>query len=308
MTHYHSVSGGAASWLAAKLDMDRHPNEEHRFLFADTLYEDADCYRFLIEGIGYLIGRDVSDFLPHADHFPDYRVSGDFDIATYAGNPGWRAFLRQLRADVSEAMPELIWLVEGRDPWEVFRDRKFLGNSRIDPCSKKLKREVLAAWLDANANRDEDVVCVGIGTHESHRYTPLAIRMAEDGWRYEAPLIGTMEGEIGAFHYLAKASIERPRLYRKGYIHNNCGGYCIKGGHAHYQNRFSVDRDRYDYDAMMERKLAAYLGKPVTMMTDRAGDNVKKPLSLDDFADRLLADPQLALIPYEPGSSGCGCF
>jgi len=307
MTHYHSVSGGAGSWLAAKLDIDRHPDEKHRFLFADTLYEDADGYRFLIEGIGYLIGRDVSNFLPRADDFPDYRVSGDFDIETYSGNPEWRSFLRQLRADVTEAMPELIWLVEGRDPWEVFRDRKFLGNSRIDPCSIKLKREVLAAWRDANANPDEDVFIVGIGTDESHRYDRLAVRMAEDGWRYEAPLIGTIEGEI-PFVYLTKASIERPRLYRKGYIHNNCGGYCIKGGHAHYQNRFSVDRDRYEYDAMMERKLATYLGKPVTMLTDRAGDNVKKPMSLDDFADRILSDPQTPLFPYEPGTSGCGCF
>jgi hypothetical protein len=116
-----------------------------------------------------------------------------------------------------------------------------------------------------------------------------------------------MEGDIGAFVYLSKAGIDRPRLYRKGYMHNNCGGYCIKAGHAHYQNRFNVDRDRYDYDAMMERKLAAYIGKPVTMMTDRAGDNVKKPLSLDDFGDRLTANPQLNF-EYEPGSSGCGCF
>jgi hypothetical protein len=308
MTRIHSVSGGAGSWLAAKLDMAAHPGERHHFLFADTLYEDADCYRFLIEGVGYLIGRDVSNFLPRADDFPDYRVSADVDIATYAGNPEWRAFLAQLRADVTEAMPELTWLAEGRDPWEVFRDRRFLGNSRIDPCSKSLKRMVLDAWREANANPDDDTFVVGIGTHESHRYDRLATRMADDGWRYEAPLIGTMEGEIGAFVYLSKAGIDRPRLYRKGYIHNNCGGYCIKAGHAHYQNRFLVDRDRYDYDAMMERKLATYIGKPVTMMTDRSGDNIKKPLSLDDFADRMLSDPQMPLIPYEPGTSGCGCF
>lgn len=308
MTRYHSVSGGAGSWLAAKLDMAAHPTAQHHFLFADTLYEDADCYRFLIEGVGYLIGRDVSNFLPRASDFPDYRVAGDFDIATYAGNPDWRAFLRQLRADASEAMPELTWLVEGRDPIEVFRDRRFLGNSRIDPCSKSLKREVLDAWRKANANPEEDVFCVGIGTHERHRHERLASRMLDEGWTYEAPLIDTMEGEFGPFGYLANAGIERPRLYRKGYIHNNCGGYCIKAGHAHYQNRFNVDRDRYDYDAMIERKLAEFIGSNVTMMTDRSGDNIKKPLSLDEFAARLIANPQMELLEYEPGRSGCGCF
>lgn len=307
MTRHHLLSGGAGSWLAAKVDMAVHPNEEHRFLFADTLYEDADCYRFLIEGIAYLVGRDVSNVLPRADDFPDYRVHGDFDIATYAGNPEWRSFLAQLRADVAEVIPELTWLVEGRDPWEVFRDRKFLGNSRIDPCSKTLKREVLDKWRKGNGNAETDVFLVGIGPHEDHRYYRLAERMAADGWRYEAPLLGTFEGEVGAFGYLKDAGIARPRLYRKNYIHNNCGGFCIKAGHAHYQNRFYVDPERYAYDQMMERKLGEYIGKPVTMLTDRANDNVKKPLSLAAFGDRLRANPQLNF-EYEPGSSGCGCM
>lgn len=304
---YHSVSGGAGSWLSAKLDMAAHPNERHRFIFADTLYEDADCYRFLIEGVGYLLGRSVSNISPRADDFPDYRVAGDFDIATYAGNPEWRAFLAQLRADVTEAIPELTWLVEGRDPWEVFRDRKFLGNSRIDPCSKILKRDFLAAWLEVHANKETDIVCVGIGPDERHRYDLLAKRQLAAGWRYEAPLLDTIEGEIGAFTYLSKAGIERPRLYRKNYIHNNCGGFCIKGGHAHYQNRFHSDPERYAYDAMMERKLASFLGKPVTVLADRANDNIKKPMSLDQFWVRLSATPELKF-EYTPGSSGCGCM
>lgn len=303
---YHLVSGGAGSWLAAKVDMIAHPNAQHRFLFADTLYEDADCYRFLIEGIAHLVGRDLANITPSAEAFPDYRVPGDFDIATYKGNPEWRAFLAQLRADVSEAMPELIWLCEGRDPWEVFRDENFLGNSRHDPCSKILKRKLLDKWRRENCDPVVDVFAVGIGPDEAHRYTRLAERMLVAGWNYEAPLIGTREGEFGAFGYLSDAGISKPRLYGKGYVHNNCGGFCIKGGHAHYQNRFVVDPARYAYDAMMERKLAAFIGKVVTMLTDRSGDNVKKPLSLDDFKLRMEANPKLKH-EYTPGSSGCGC-
>ena len=307
MTRYHSVSGGAGSWLAAKVDLVANPDAEHRFIFADTLYEDADCYRFLIEGVAHLLGRNVSNILPSASDFPDYRVTSDFDIATYAGNPEWRAFLGQLRIDVAEVLPELTWLVEGRDPWEVFRDRKFLGNSRIDPCSKVLKREVLDSWRRENADARVDVFCIGIGPDEAHRYHRLATRMEAEGWRYEAPLLGTFEGHVGAFGYLNAAGIERPRLYRKGYIHNNCGGFCIKAGHAHYQNRFYSDPERYAYDSIMERKLAQYIGKPVTMMTDRTNDNIKKPLPLNKFAERLHANPRLTF-DYEPGSSGCGCM
>lgn len=305
-TRFHLVSGGAGSWLAAKIDMASHPHDEHRFLFADTLYEDADCYRFLIESVAHLVGRKFD--VPRADEFPDYRVHGDFDIATYAGNPDWRLFLAQLRADAAKVIPELTWLVEGRDPWEVFRDSRFLGNTRFDPCSKILKRDVLDKWRLENRTPEIDVFCIGIGTHESHRYTRLAERMSKDGWRYEAPLIGTLEGEYGPFGYLADAGIERPRLYRLGYVHNNCGGFCIKAGHAHYQNRYRVQPDRFAYDAMMERKFSEYIGKPVSMLTDRRGDGVKKILTLDEFATRESANDNQIDLFYEGGDSGCGCM
>lgn len=286
--------------------MAAHPDDEHRFIFADTLYEDADCYRFLIEGLGYLVGRDVSNFLPRVESFPDYRVHGDFDIQDYAGNPEWRAFLAQIRADSTQAMPELIWLVEGRDPWEIFRDKRFLGNSRVDPCSLITKRDFIDAWRDENADKDTDTFCVGIGPHEAHRYTRLAARHKKDGWRYEAPLIGTEEGEFGPFGYLANAGIKRSRNYSMGYMHDNCGGFCIKAGHAHYQNRLRKQPERYAYDEMMEAKLREFLSKDISILSSRIGGDVKQPLTLAEFRRRNQEKPELDF-EYEPGSSGCGC-
>lgn len=313
MTRYRQVSGGAGSWLAARLDMRANPSAAHRFVFCDTLYEDADCYRFLIEGVANLLGRAIS--VPAADEFPDYRVAGDFDIATYAGNPEWRAYLAALRARMAMELPELIWLVEGRDPWEVFRDRRFLGNSRRDPCSDILKRKMLDAWRTANCDPAKDVFIVGIGPHEKHRFEGgrgkrgLRARMAETGWTYLAPLIGPIEGEIGPFLYMAQEGLERPRLYRRGYIHNNCGGFYIKAGHAHYHNRLTVDPDRYAYDAMMERKISEYVGQAVSMMTDRSGGD-KKPYSLLEMRERWQALPDGTdnMFLYEEGDSGCGCM
>lgn len=302
-TRYHLISGGAGSWLAAKVDIDANPNSEHRFWFADTLYEDADCYRFLLEGVANLTGRPIS--VPRAENFPDYRVLCDFDIATYSGNPAWREFLSGLRAEAALRLPELTWLVDGRDPFEVFRDERFLGNSRIDPCSKHLKRGVLDRHRTGTVDPTHAVFCVGIGPHEAHRYTRLAARMAEDGWTYEAPLLGTMAGEYGPFGYLADAGIARPRLYDAGYMHNNCGGFCIKAGHAHYLNRLRRQPERFAYDAMMERKLGEYLGKPVSMLTDRSGDGAKKILTLDAFSARVTPG---TLFDYQPGDSGCGCM
>jgi len=36
---------------------------------------------------------------------------------------------------------------DGRTPWEVFNDEKFIGNTRVDLCSRILKRERCRKWL-----------------------------------------------------------------------------------------------------------------------------------------------------------------
>lgn len=38
-------------------------------------------------------------------------------------------------------------VADGRDPWQVFEDERYLGNSRADPCSKILKRKLLDQWI-----------------------------------------------------------------------------------------------------------------------------------------------------------------
>ena len=313
MTHWHQVSGGVGSWLAAKVDMAAHPEAEHRFVFADTLYEDADCYRFLLLGLCNLLRVNDISWVPAVDDFPDYRVDPSTPIEQYSGNPQWRRFLHRLRKEAARRLPQLIWLTEGRDIWEIMRDEKMLGNSRFDPCSKIAKRQFLDKWQKANCDPATDVFTIGIGPHEEHRYTTLAERKLEDGgWVYIAPLIGTFAGEVYRagveINYLRDAGLQRPRLYILGYIHNNCGGFCIKAGHKHWLNRLRSQPDRFRYDAIMEAKLTAYIGgKAYSILSDRRGDNIKKPLTLLEFAARYSDDPTVEF-EMEPGGSGCGCM
>lgn len=308
---WHGVSGGVGSWLAAKVDMDNHPDADHRFIFADTLYEDADCYRFLVLGIGQLLGHADMSWVPAVEDFPDYRVDLATPLAEYAGNPEWRAFLHDLRAEALTRFPQLVWLVEGRDVWEIMRDEKLLGNSRFDPCSKIAKRQMLDRWQKANCHPDTDFYTVGIGPHEEHRFTGLASRKAKDGWQYFAPLIGTFAGEVYRagveINYLRDAGLEQPRLYVFGYVHNNCGGFCIKAGHTHWLNRLRLQPERFHYDAAMEQKLIEHVGGKVqSILADRRGDGKKKTLTLSTFAARYADDPTVE-IEMLPGESGCGC-
>lgn len=310
---WHGVSGGVGSWLAAKVDMQAHPEAEHRFIFADTLYEDADCYRFLLLGISNLIGEDDVDWIPEVEEFPDYRVEETTPIAEYSGNPKWRDFLKKLRREALYRFPQMEWLVEGRDVWEIMRDERMLGNSRFDPCSKLAKRQMLDRWQKKNCDPQIDYYTIGIGPHEAHRYTALAERkLKEGGWKYFAPLIDTFEGEVYRagleLKYLQKAGLQQPRLYALNYAHNNCGGFCIKAGHAHWLNRLRSQPDRFRYDAIMEQKIIDHVGGNVqSILSDRRGDGKKKAMTLFNFAKRYEKD-KFTTFSNERGESGCGCM
>jgi hypothetical protein len=304
------------SWAAAKKVVARFGIANTFLLFMDTLYEDADSYRFLLDAAGELYQKPFPYRIPQAHQFPDYRVL-DADIRTYSGNEKWRKALALLR-QAAFCWPNFVWLVEGRDPWEVYRDSRFLGNSRRDPCSRVLKREVADAWLRCNCDPRRTTCYVGIDWTEKHRYDDgqgggLAPRRAKEGWTYQAPLCEEpylWKPQISGA--LEQLGIAKPRKYDMQYAHNNCGGFCCKAGHAHYANRLRVDREGYAYDEYMEQQLRVFLAKEgapsanYSMLTDRTGDGKKKTLTLKTLRERLERNPQLEseLIDY----GGCGCF
>lgn len=92
-------------------------------------------------------------------------------------------FLEEAAANVGGT---LVRIAEGRTPWEVFFDVRFLGNSRVDPCSRTLKREQSEAWLEANCLPYCTRIYVGIDWSEKHRIDRLA--ELRKPWVYEAPM------------------------------------------------------------------------------------------------------------------------
>ncbi len=61
-------------------------------------------------------------------------------------------------------------IADGRDVWEVFKDVRFLGNSRIDPCSQILKRKLIKKWIEKNFDVNNIVMHVGLDWTEEHRF------------------------------------------------------------------------------------------------------------------------------------------
>jgi len=60
-------------------------------------------------------------------------------------------------------------IADGRTPWQVFKDVRWLGNSRLAQCSHILKQKPAEKWIKANYKPDECVLYLGIDWTEEHR-------------------------------------------------------------------------------------------------------------------------------------------
>lgn len=191
-------------------------------------------------------------------------------------------------------------IADGRTPWQVFKDVRFIANARIDPCSAVLKRDLIRKWLEDNCDPADTTVYVGIDWTEQHRIERIKAR--NDVWRYEAPMCDVpLMSKTDMLNWLRQEGIEPPRLYKMGFPHNNCGGFCVKAGQAQFAKLLVEMPDRYAEHEAHEEALRCYLGKDVSIMRDRRGGAVS-PLTMKDFRARFEADNYDR---FEWG--GCGC-
>ncbi len=275
MFHVCHISGGVTSWAAAKLVAQEYGTEKLLCLFADTYFEDEDSYRFIVESTANIYGVPVSAKLVElACKVPTHGEGTSDDRKLY---------LIALAKVAQQEINGLIWIAEGRNPWEVFADEKFLGNSRIDPCSRVLKRQFLDRWVMDNVPEDATHY-VGFDYEEGHRAGPLRKIFNERGQVVKFPLLDNLKSKIGAMEWLASEGIKRPKLYDIGLSHNNCGGLCVKQGQKGYNIILKEMPKRFVFAVREEKKMRDQLGN-VSILRDRRGGE-SKPLSLDQFRTR----------------------
>lgn len=296
MKRIHSFSGGIGSMTAAKRDAAEYGTEEMILLFTDTLIEDEDLYRFLIESAAFIFGIPKPvDLLDRCNHIPPVNESID----------ARRSFLNKLSQDAMNRIPQFHWIAEGRDPWEVFHDARWIGNSRVAQCSAELKQRMAREWVEERYSHDEALIYVGIDWTEIHR-----MKAIERGWSpYEikAPMT---EAPYWDKHEMLKAlkddGIQRPRLYSMGFAHNNCGGFCVRAGQGHFINLLQNKRDLYLYHEQKELEMQEYLGRTdVSILTrDIKGEDHK--LTLRQLREEWESGLGNQIDLNDIG--GCGCF
>lgn len=234
------MSGGIGSWATAQRVAAVHGTHDMVLLFADTLVEDPDLYRFLD------------------------------DAADQLGVPITR-------------------VVDGRTPFEVFRDQRFLGNNRIAPCTVHLKQRPCRAWLTENTDPADTVLYVGVDHAEARRRPAI-----EEGWKpwatefplCEPPLLSKAQ----MLAWARSLGLRTPAMYDRGFAHNNCQGACVRAGQRQWLHLLATDPELYALKERQEQELREVLGD-VAILRDRRGGK-SRPLPLAELRQRHQDQPR----------------
>jgi hypothetical protein len=272
--HVVMFSSGLASYAAALRVVEADPAGETVLLFTDVKGDNPS---------------------PHAGEDEDnYR------------------FLQEAAADLARlGVVRLVWLRGTEDIWDVYRRRRFLGNTRIANCSEELKQKPAREWLAEHCPEPAaTTVHIGLDWTEQHRVLP--IRKAYAPRPLSFPMMRAPYFAKPDMMALCRArGIEPPRLYDLGMPHANCGGFCVRAGQAQFEALLRTMPDRYRYHEQREQELREYLGADVAILRDRRGGPAR-PLTMKMFRERIEAaragqiDLFDALDMDEWG--GCGCF
>jgi hypothetical protein len=198
---------------------------------------------------------------------------------------------------------ELVYLREGRDVWQVFRDTKFLGNSRIAPCTRILKQQLARTWIEKNFTPEEVTLYLGIDWSEDHRLEKVKINWSP--FKVEAPMMEEPYlSKDEMIRILESSGIRKPRLYDMGFSHNNCGGFCCRAGQGHFANLLEKMPERFAYHEKKEQEIREYLGKNVSILK-RQKDKKVSPYTLKQLREDIEQKNE-KIDRYDIG--GCGCF
>lgn len=299
--HVVMYSGGEGGRAAAERVIARHGSSHLTLLQTDTLAENSDTYRFMVESACQLVGtRCPADWLADVRRLPEW----------HEDRFGRRVILDDLRSCASVFAPHLVWIAEGRDPWEVYFAERMLGNSSKDPCSKILKRQMADRWLAANCHPENTVVYLGLDWSEAHRFDDgdghgAKHRYAKNGWHAEAPLCEPPYIDLDKIKRIRAAGLEPSSGYDNGAGHDNCSQFCCKGGQGHFGNLYEFYPDRYAFHEANETAFIEFIERDVSMLTEQR-NTIKYTLTLQELRERLEGKKPGAVDRYEIG--GCGCF
>lgn len=210
-------------------------------------------------------------------------------------------------------------LCYGLTPWELFKKESFIANSRLDLCSRKLKRDLMSAkgqWIDKNYGYESKAwhngrwgkvrllrahVHVGLDYSEGHRLKRVQEKMWP--WIYRSTLYE--DERLVPKDWSEQFGIERPRLYNMGFGHNNCGGFCVKAGLGHFKLLYEKMPERYLWHEEQEWALVKRAIKPLKPFLRKVTKGEKRYLTMRQYRQEFLEKGKADEFKWDIG--GCGC-
>ena len=212
-------------------------------------------------------------------------------------------FLEEAAANVGG---QLICLKDGRNPWDIFNEKKFINHQQSN-CSIALKVKPCKDWINANFSPDNTVLYFGIGFEELKRMKVIAKNWHP--FKVDTPLCWgdqwVDQQEIN--RQLEINNLKQPRLYDMGFAHANCGGFCIKAGLKHYRNLLMYLPEVYAHHERQEQEFLQNIDNQEVGILRRTKNGVTKGLTLKAFREEIEAAPLQLSLDFE-ALGGCGCF
>jgi hypothetical protein len=122
--------------------------------------------------------------------------------------------------------------------------------------------------------------------------------MTEQPYLYKSDMLNSLK----------KYGIPVPRLYNMGFAHNNCGGFCVRGGQGHFINLLQENRELYLYHEAKELEMQEYLGRTDITILTRTINKIDYPLSLRELREEWDTGLGLQTKIDLSDIGGCGCY
>lgn len=153
----------------------------------------------------------------------------------------------------------------------VWERERFMKGLRGAPCSRTLKRELLAS-IALNG----DVNVIGFTSEEEDRFDDLRTHFPKE--TFVAPLIDKHLSKSDCLAIVSDAGIEIPYMYRIGYDNANCIG-CPKGGQNYWQ------KIRHDFPERFAKIMAIQeaIGPAAYFLRFRSGPRKNERMGLKDL-------------------------
>ncbi|CAG9608030.1 phosphoadenosine phosphosulfate reductase family protein [Pseudoneobacillus rhizosphaerae] len=206
--HIIFFSGGKSSFSVADFVKENYPNDNILLYFTDTLWEDEDLYRFILEASDKLE-------LPMLVHSRGITPAQLMVQQRFMANNRVGTCSKELKMKVSA---------------------QYLKKGIVPEVEKWHNKQ----YLKAEDFITDATLYFGIGFEEMHREGP--IRANWKPFKVEMPLIDHV---INNDEVLKKYNIRQPRLYEMQFVHNNCKGRCVKAGQGHFKNLLMKDEKTF---------------------------------------------------------------